>query len=368
MESISWSQALGWRMRQQLLDPVGSESVVEVVRRLGAVQAGQERSAELSVRARRTRSRSGEVTRALAEGRLLKTFTFRGATHLHTPDQAGVHLALRAASRMWELPSWQSYYRLAPGDWPRFREVVSEALADGPLTVPELGEAVTAEARFRHLRKTFDEGAWNLLKALAWQGEVCFGPSRAGRTTFQRPMDNPRWAGIPDLEDAGRRAIETYLRAYGPAAPERLQYWLAEGLGAGRKRLQAWVKDLGDSLTEVDVEGERCYVLTEHLEELRASAASGAVRLLPGYDQWVLGPGTADSQLVPSARRALITRGANPVVVGGVVSGTWSQADGQIAVEMFDEAGEPDADALAEETARVAAILGRSEPKQGDAR
>lgn len=355
MESISWAQALGWRMRQQLLDPVGSTSVVEVVRRLGAVQAGQDRSAELSVRCRRTRSRSGEVARALAEGRLLKTFTFRGATHLHTPDQAGVYLALRAASRMWELPSWQSYYRLAPEDWPRFREVVREALADGPLTVAELGEAVTAKARFRHLRKIFDEGAWNLMKALAWQGEVCFGPSRDGRTTFQRPMDNTRWTGIPDLDEAGRRAIETYLRAYGPAAKERLQYWLCEGLGAGRTRLRAWMGDMRDSLTEVDVEGEHCYVLTEHLEELCSSSASGAVRLLPGYDQWVLGPGTADSHVVPPACRALITRGANPVLVGGVVSGTWSQADGQVAVEMFDGAGTPDT--LADEVARVSAIL-----------
>jgi len=32
--SLSWSQALAWRMRQQLLDPVGTESVAGVVRRL----------------------------------------------------------------------------------------------------------------------------------------------------------------------------------------------------------------------------------------------------------------------------------------------------------------------------------------------
>ena len=37
--SVSWPQALAWRMRRQLLEPVGSESVEGVVRRLGAVQA-----------------------------------------------------------------------------------------------------------------------------------------------------------------------------------------------------------------------------------------------------------------------------------------------------------------------------------------
>ena len=106
--SISWSQALAWRKRRHLLDPVGTEAVEDVVRRLGAVQAQLDSAAELAVRTRRRRSRSGEVARALADGRLIKTFSFRGATHLMTPEDGGAYLALRAASRMWELPSWQS--------------------------------------------------------------------------------------------------------------------------------------------------------------------------------------------------------------------------------------------------------------------
>lgn len=110
--SLSWSRALAWRLRQQLLDPVGSDSVAGVVRRLGAVAAQRDAAAELSVRTRRARSGSGEVARALAEGRIIKTFAFRGATHLVTPEDGGIYLALRAASRMWELPSWQIFYEI----------------------------------------------------------------------------------------------------------------------------------------------------------------------------------------------------------------------------------------------------------------
>jgi hypothetical protein len=65
---LSWSQALAWRIRQQLLDPVGTESVQGVVRRLGAVPAHPDAAAELAVRVRRERSQSGEVVQALAEG------------------------------------------------------------------------------------------------------------------------------------------------------------------------------------------------------------------------------------------------------------------------------------------------------------
>ena len=50
------------------------------------------------------------------------------------------------------MPSWQEYYQLKPTDWPAFRETVREALTDGPLTLEELGAAVTRKATYRHLR------------------------------------------------------------------------------------------------------------------------------------------------------------------------------------------------------------------------
>jgi DNA glycosylase AlkZ-like len=346
-------------MRRQLLDPVGTESVAGVVRRLGAVPAQPDPAAELAVRTRRERSRPGEVARALAEGRLIKTFAFRGATHLVTPEEGGMYLALRAAGRMWERPGWQSHFRLEPSDWPLLRETVRDALADGPMTREELGAVVTARTEFRHLGFAFADRSWTLLKPLAWQGVMSFGPPRDGRTTFQGLDSNPRWAGVPDLEEAGMRAVEAYFRSYGPATPDRVHYWLGAGLGAGRKRIQSWIAALGDRLAAVDIEGESNYVLREDLEELASSTASTATRLLPGYDQWVLGPGTADPHVVPPARRALVSRQANIVISGGVVTGTWSITDDQVVVAWFAEAAPPAREALSEEASRLATILGR---------
>ena len=359
MVSLSWAQALAWRMRQQLLDPVGTESVAGVVRRLVAVPAQIDAAAELAVRARREQSRSGEVARALADGRIIKTFAFRGATHLLTPEDGGAYLALRAASRMWELPSWQSFYGLTPSDWPRLRETVREVLADRPMTRDELGAAVTARPKFRHLGFAFVEQSWTLLKPLAWQGDMSFGPPRDGRATFQRLDDNPRWAGLPDLDEAGTRAVEAYFKAYGPATPDHVHYWLGNGLGAGRKRIRSWIAGFGHRLAAVDIAGESAYILREDLEHLAATPATTAVRLLPGYDQWVLGPGTADAHVVPPARRTLVSGKANLVIAGGVVSGTWSVAGDQVVVGWFAEAGPPARDALAEQVARLATILDR---------
>jgi hypothetical protein len=187
---------------------------------------------------------------------------------------------------------------------------------------------------------------------------MSFGPSRDGQATFQLLDGNPRWAGVPELDEAGPRAVAAYFTAYGPATPDHLHYWLGEGLGAGRRRIQAWLTGLGDRLAAVDVDGELAYVLREDLDELAATPTTTAVRLLPGYDQWVLGPGTKDPHVVPPARRPPVTRQANLVVAGGVVSGTWSLTDDQLVVTWFAEAGAPPREALAAEVERLAVILG----------
>ena len=353
---ITWPQALSWRMEQQLLDPVGSASVEGVVGRLGAVA---DSAGELTIRTRRRTSEPGEVARAVVDGRVINAFAFRGAAHLMTPEDGGVYLALRASSHMWELPSWRSYYGLEPSDWPALREVVRESLADGPLTRGELGTAITARPRFKHLAFAFRDGAATLLKPLTWQGVMSFGPPRDGHSTLQLLDHNPRWAGIPDLKEAASRAVEAYFRAYGPATPDHLRYWLGSGLGAGGKHIKAGIASLGDRLATVEVEGEIAYALREDLDAMAVAYPSAAVRLLPGYDQWVLGPGTADPHVVPPHRRALVSRQANMVVAGGVVSGTWALKRDDVAVAWFGERGPLPEDQLTAEVARLATILDR---------
>lgn len=356
--SVSWDQALGWRLGRQLLDPVGSETVAGVVRRLGAVPSMDESLAELAVRTRRTTSRPGELAKALAAGQVVKVFAFRGAVHYLSPEDGGAYLALRAAGRQWELPSWVEFYRLGPQDWPDFRAAVRQALHDGPLTVDELGETLTRRRAYRHLEPVFAYGAGTLIKPLTWQGDMGFGPPRDGKATFQRLDTNPRWRGIPDLDEAGPAAIRAYLRTYGPATSDHVHYWLGQGLSAGRKRLDLWLSGLGDELVAVDVGGTVAHVLRKDVDAFLSATASDAVRFLPGHDQWVLGPGTKDAHVTPPSLRELMTRKANPVVAGGVVRGTWSLRGDDLTVTWLDETPRPE-EALHAEAARLAGIVGR---------
>jgi hypothetical protein len=356
--SVTWAQALAWRLERQLLDPVGSESVAGVVRRLGAVLSMDESLAELAVQIRRTTSRPGQLAKALADGKVIKAFAFRGSMHYLSPEDGGIYLALRSAGRQWELPSWVEYYRLTASDWPDFRAAVRDALSDGPLTLTELGDVLTKRHIYRHLKPVFDEGAGTLIKPLTWQGDMSFGPPRGGQHTFQRLDSNPRWHGIPHVDDAGPRAILAYLRTYGPATLDHVHYWLGDGLSAGRKRINNWFSGLGDRLVAVDVEGTAAYVVREDLDALETARPSEAVRFLPGHDQWVIGPGTKDVHVTPSSRREAMTRKANPVIVDGVVCGTWARKGDELTVTWLDERQRPDKP-IEQEAARLAGLLGR---------
>lgn len=320
--TVSRQQCLWWRLhRQHLL--TGASSPTEVVRTLAAVSVfGSD--PDLAVRRRlASPGEPGEVQRALADGRLMRTFSFRGSVQLMAPETAGTYLALRSAGRQWELKSWVEHYRLEPDDWPDLRAIVREVVSGGPVPPQAVADALAGSRRFAHLAREFAAENHTLIKPLAWQGDVALGPDLTGPLMMQSPSVAPAWGGIPPLDEAGPRAVLEYVAGYGPTTPEHVDHWLGEGLSAGRARLRRWWGEVQDRLAEVDVDGEPRWVLADDAAELVAVRPEPSVVLLPGKDDWVMGPGTKDTWVVPAEHRTAMTRGANPVVVDGVVRGTW---------------------------------------------
>ena len=361
--NVTWEQALAWRMRRQLLDPVGDRPVAEVVRRLCGVQAQVASSAELAVRVRRTTSKAGDVARALSQGRLIKTWAMRGTLHLLTPEDAGAFLSVLAAGRMWERPSWQSWFGITPKQLDGLRVVVREALDGKVLSREELVTAVVARRGFGHVGDALRSGWGSLLKPLAWQGDLCFGPSRGNRVTFMRPEDaSSRWVEVPEPDEAAPIAMAAYLRSYGPSTVHGFSNWLSRGR-TPKQRLRRWFDELRPRLAEVDVGGDRAYVLKEDLDELRAAKPTRAVRLVPGFDQFVMGPGTDDAHVVPAKRRGAVSQQSGwiaPVVLaGGVVRGTWEVERDRVKVAWFKEAGAVPRPRLQAEVKRLSTILDR---------
>jgi hypothetical protein len=360
---VTWAQALAWRMRRHFLDPIGDVTLTEVVRRLCGVQAQVASSAELAIRLRQKRSEPGEVAGALANGDLIKTWAMRGTLHYVTPEDAGIYLSLLAAGRSWEVPSWQKYFGMEPGDFDEMRVVARDALDGRSLTREELSAAMVKRPRLRHIGQEMASGWGTLLKPLAWQGDLCFGPSRGNRVTFMRPdQASRRWAGLPEPNEAAPRAITAYLGAYGPATVDGFGHFLSRGR-VSKRSLRTWFRALDDRVTQVDVDGDSAYVLAEHADELAATKPTNTIRLLGGFDQWVLGPGTEDPHVVPQPFRRLVSKQSGwiaPIAVrGGVVAGTWELHGNALHIGWFASGRAPSKAAFADEVARLASMIGR---------
>lgn len=110
------------------------------------------RGTPTTLRRRLARPALEPVGAALLAGELIRTYAFRGATHLLAAEQAGVFMAVRGANKQWTLPSWQQHYERRPADWDGVRAAARAAVADGPISHSELVDAITEHSGFRYLR------------------------------------------------------------------------------------------------------------------------------------------------------------------------------------------------------------------------
>ncbi len=169
--------------------------------------------------------------------------------------------------------------------------------------------------------------------------------------------------GVPAPEQAARTVIPAYLAVYGPATPATFDQWLTRG-NSRRSQLRGWFAGLGAQLVTVQVDGQQAYALAADLDELQATRPTTVVRLLPGFDQYLLGPGTGDPRILDPARRRLVSRTAgwiSPVVVaGGRVAGVWELDGDTVAVRLFEAAGTLPRAALQAEAAHLGGFLGRA--------
>ncbi|MFB9446584.1 winged helix DNA-binding domain-containing protein [Dactylosporangium vinaceum] len=324
--SVTWDDVLHWRCRQQWLHrPAEAADPVAVVTRLGGVQAQVASAAEQAVAARQETPDPGSVGAALAERRLVKTWTVRGTLHLLPPEPARAQLALLGAARTWETGSWQRTFVTA-AQMEKVTAAAAEVLDGRELTREELTAAIVEHAGDPALGEHLRSGWGTVLKPVAWQGLLVYGTTGV---TFSKPA----WDGLPQPAAAARSVIPAYLGAYGPASAATFDRWLIRGRSKPAA-LRAWFAELlaDGVIAEVDVEGERLYARSEDLETLQTPKPFEGVRLLPAFDQFVLGPGTADTRIIPPEQRARVSRAAgwiSPVVVHrGRVAGVWDD-DGE---------------------------------------
>jgi Winged helix DNA-binding domain len=356
---LSWDQVLAWRLRRQFVDPVGDVSAVDVVQRLCGVQAQVTSSARLAIAVRQRKPSADEVPAALAERTLFRTWAMRGTLHLLCLPDAAAYLALLTAGRTWLRSSWQRTF-ITEAQLDRLTEAVRHLLDGGRvLSRDQLVAGVRDFTGDGELAEHVRSGWSAVLKPLAWQGYLCSGPSDGNRVSFASPESwLPGWSGLPRVDEAARQAVPAYLGAYGPASPDSFGQWLSRG-AVSKAALRRWFTDSGVGLSTVDVDGRTLFARAADVDEMATTRPVRTVRLLPGFDQYVLGPGTGDPHIVPIERRAQVSKAAgwiSPVVVlDGRVAGVWEVSGSGLSVTLFEEV--PVAK-LKAEAARLGELMG----------
>ncbi|WP_263657378.1 winged helix DNA-binding domain-containing protein [Nonomuraea gerenzanensis] len=278
----------------------------DIVSGLTAMQAQDVPSALLAFRARSATLTPADVEAAWQSREIVRTWGPRGTLHfVHADDLPWLHALTGSATG--------TLRRLAEegvtGD--DLLPLITAALAgQGPLTKADLEERLKGRAR--------GQGVVHLVALAAHHGLAVLGPQRAGKPTYVHAAD---WLGAPitpepDRERALKELATRYRRAHHPATPDDLAAW--SGLPAGQART-AW-----------------------GLSEAPAPPPEDAplLRLLPAFDEYVLGWRSRDPVLAPEHAKKVFPGGGilrPAVLVNGEIKGVWGRKGAQVSVQAFDE-------------------------------
>jgi hypothetical protein len=330
MLEVTWRQAAAWRSRRHYLDrraPAGN--MLAVASRLCGLHAQVMSSAELTVWARVEDLDRRAVQRALWEDRtLVKTWAMRGTLHLLPADELPLWHAVLSTSRRYLRPAaWQKYFGITIEELDRLTDAVAAALDGRVMTREELVQEVGRLSGSAAFANKLALSSWGtILKPAAFTGRLCFGPNLGQRVRFTRP---DTWLGPapgppPVDPHVGRAVTRRFLSAYGPATYHDLARWWN---GGGVTLAREWIAELGEDVTAVDLEGTQAWMLTADVGELRELPPNRFVRLLPGFDQYVVVASCHAERLMRGALRKRIFRPQgwiSPVLlVNGRMDGTW---------------------------------------------
>ena len=344
-----------------------------VASRLCGLHAQIMSSAELAVWARVEGLDRQAVQRALWEDRtLVKTWAMRGTLHLLPAKELPLwHAALSTSRRYLRPASWQKYFGITIEELDRLTEAVAAALDGRVMTREELVQEVGRLTGSAAFGAKVAESSWGtILKPAAFTGRLCFGPSLGQRVRFTRPDTWLAEAGhspSPTVDPQAAMAVVTrrFLAAYGPATHRDLARWWG---GSGISTARQWIASLGEEVSPVELDGMRAWMLAAHAREVREIPPGRSVRLLPGFDQYVVAASCHAEHLLPGDLRRRVYRPQgwiSPVLlVNGRMEGTWRHeikgSRVEISIEPFGKAPVWVRRGARQEAERLGAFLGRT--------
>jgi uncharacterized protein YcaQ len=283
-------------------------------------------SAELALWARVDKLKRTDVEKWLwSDRRLVKTWAMRGTLHVLRSDEYPLWQAGLSTYEHYLKPAWFKAFGVTRSELETIIDAISRSLNGKTLTRDELAASVAKLAKSEALAEKL-RGSWGaMLKPASFQGRLCFGPNKGRNVSFARP---DQWLELDAsdqvdpaeaLEDITRR----FLSAYGPATREDLARWWSVSPAAGGRLISG----LGEEVTPVNLEGAEYWALTDTVSALAEASPTKSVRLLPGFDPYIIGSTRHATKLMTGDFKARVHRPqgwVSPVLlVDGRIDGVW---------------------------------------------
>ena len=340
--------------RQQIAAP-RLRTPAEVVAALGAMQAQDYPGTLWAVGLRTVAATVSDVEGAVASRSIVRTWPLRGTLHIAPAADIRWMLALSAPRTIAAAAGRYRQLELDQRTFARANAVFAKALSGGHqmtrqelALVLELARIGTAGQRLAHL-----------LQRGALEQVICFGARRGKQFTYALLDDWVAAAPTLDRDEGLGRLAHRYFGGHGPATVADFAWWSGQTLTDARRG----VAQLGAQLGTAGYQGATHYFPAD---DPPGSEASGALHLLPGFDEFLLGYQDRSAAL-DWEFAALVCPGGNgmfapTIVQGGRVIGTWTRpatTAGPVSPRYFRSSARVAASHLNAKVARYAAFLDR---------
>ncbi|WP_098407565.1 winged helix DNA-binding domain-containing protein [Paramicrobacterium agarici] len=309
-----------------------------VVDRLGALQ-GQDLPGVLhSLAIRLERATVDDISREFDDKTLVRGWPMRGTLHVLRAEDLRPLTRITRKRVLGSMAGRARALNITDAEIDDVMLSVSDDLiSSGPVTRAELRDSVGRAYHGGPSSQTVS----HLIYRLAVSGTICHGPFRDGQ---QLIVHTDSWIGHraeSDAEEFLARMLRRFVSGHGPVSDADAARWF----GLPLTTIRAARTRLGDAICTVETtSGPQWMVTGAETEQILASLhRRPPVRLLPGFDEFMLGYGDR-SFAVPEQFLDEIVPGGNgmfraTVCSGASVIGTWSKAKkrGAVAVAPFSD-------------------------------
>ena len=288
-------------------------SAVDVARHLVALQAQDYSGALWSVALRTKHLKREDVEKAIVERTIVRTWPMRGTLHLLAAEDVRWVVALLAPRATAAAAGRRRQLEIDEVVIEKAKAIIISALEGGKC----LSRQQLCDRMDQHGVSTAGQRGIHLLRHFSELGLLCFGPHDGKQPTFVLvdewlPPTPPK-----ERDEALGELTLRYFTSHGPASLKDFAGWGMLTMKDAKLGLEIAKNDL----ETVIVDG------IEYWFSERNTSAATIVRLLPGFDEFMLGYKDRSASLKPEHSQRIVPGGNGmflpTVVIDGIVCGTW---------------------------------------------